>query len=249
MAHPIFERPIAHRGLHDSGKGIVENSRAAFEAAITRGFGIECDLQLTEDGEAVVFHDADLKRLTGKEGRVNATSAEALCSMPLLGSADGNTPIRFPELLEGINGQVPLIVEIKQQEYPDQTRNLAIRALTDAANYTGPIAFKSFDPVALHTLYGSGYRGPLGIITYDYSVEADHLNGVQKFLLRNVLHRKISRFNFISCERTALTRGMIRFNRLFGMKVMSWTVRSAEEARMALKHADQIVFEGFDPEK
>lgn len=248
MKKQIFARPIAHRGLHDKDKGIIENSRAAFEAAITRGFGIECDLQMTEDGEAVVFHDPELKRLTGNEGRVDATTAEALCAMPLLGSANGDTPIRFSELLAGVNGQVPLVVEIKQQDYPDQTRNLAIKALTGAHDYKGPLAFKSFDPVALHTLHGSGYKGPLGIITYDYAKGADHLSGLQKFLLRNVLHRKISRFNFISCEQSALTRGMIRFNRLFGMKVMSWTVRSAREAEMARRHADQIVFEGFDPE-
>lgn len=214
-----------------------------------RGFGIECDLQMTEDGEAVVFHDAELKRMTGTEGRVDQTSAEALCAMPLLGSANGDTPVRFSELLAGVAGQVPLVIDIKQQEYPHQTRSLAINALSDAQSYDGPLAFSSFDPTALQALYAAGYKGPLGVITYDYAGDADHLNGVQKFLLRNVLHRKISRFNFISCEQTALTNGMIRFNRLFGMKVMSWTVRSASEAQMALRHADQIIFEGFDPEE
>jgi glycerophosphoryl diester phosphodiesterase len=143
---------------------------------------------------------------------------------------------------------VGLVVEIKQQEYPEQTRLLAEKVFSDIAEYAGPLAFKSFDPLALSVLRQKGYRGPLGIITYDYKSHADHLQGAQKFVLRNTLHRAISHFTFISCERTALTAPMIRLRRAFGIKVMSWTVRSKAEAEAALQHADQIVFEGFDPE-
>ncbi|WP_421950232.1 glycerophosphodiester phosphodiesterase family protein [Pelagibacterium sp.] len=243
-----FNRPIAHRGLHDKTNGIIENSRSAFEAAINRGFAIECDVQLTQDGEAVVFHDKELNRLTGREGLVSEITAEALCALPLTGSANGDTPIRFADFLTGIAGQVGLVVEIKQQEHPAQTRMLAEKVLSDIAGYGGPIAFKSFDPLALSVLHQKRYRGPLGIITYDYSSHADHLNGTQKFVLRNTLHRAVSHFTFVSCERTALTTPMIRLRRALGIKVMSWTVRSKAEADAALQHADQIVFEGFDPE-
>ncbi|AEQ51632.1 glycerophosphodiester phosphodiesterase family protein [Pelagibacterium halotolerans] len=243
-----FNRPIAHRGLHDRANGIIENSRSAFEAAIERGFAIECDVQLTQDGEAVVFHDNELQRLTGQDGLVSEMTAEALCVMPLTGSASGDTPIRFSDFLAGIAGQVGLVVEIKQQDYPAQTRMLAEKILSDIAGYEGAIAFKSFDPLALNVLHKKGYRGPLGIITYDYKSHADHLNGTQKFVLRNTLHRAVSHFTFISCERTALTAPMIRLRRAFGIKVMSWTVRSKDQANAALRHADQIVFEGFDPE-
>lgn len=248
MHASVFDCPIAHRGLHDAGNGIIENSRSAFEAAISRGFAIECDLQLTADGEAVVFHDSTLERLTGQDGLVHETTTEALCGLPLSGSANGDTPLRFSELLAGVAGQVPLIVEIKQQDYPDQTRTLSQKALADIADYTGPLAFKSFDPLALDTLYKAGFRGPLGIITFNYKSHADHLNGLQKFLLRTTLHRAISHFTFISCERTHLSHPMIRLRRAFGIKIMSWTIRSGEEAQQALRHADQIVFEGFDPD-
>ena len=244
----IFARPIAHRGLHDRAAGIIENSRSAFAAAIDRGFGIECDLQVSSDGDPVVFHDATLERLTGREGRVIDTKTEDLCATPLLESTAGDTPLRFPDLLDGVAGQVPLIVEIKQQNYPDETRHLTQQALKAVAGYEGPLVFKSFDPLALNVLHKAGYRGGKGIITFDYQNHADHLGGAQKFILRNTLHRAISHFTFISCEHTALSNPVVRLRRAMGMKVMSWTVRSAAQAQEALKHADQIVFEGFDPE-
>src|SRR5690606_6412715 len=159
-----------------------------------------------------------------------------------------DTPLRFSEFLSGVNGQVPLIVEIKQQSYPDETRALTQKVLADVAGYEGPLAFKSFDPLALNILHRETFKGPLGIITYDYKTNADHLSSGQKFVLRHTLHRAISHFTFVSCERTMLTSLMMRLRRAFGMKVMTWTVRSPEQAAEALQNAHQIVFEGFDPE-
>lgn len=248
MKSNITARPIAHRGLHDHANGIIENSRSAFEAAIERGFGIECDLQITTDGDPIVFHDATLERLTGAQGRVIETSTEDMRALPLLGSAAEDKPMLFTELLELVDGRVPLVVEIKQQNYPSETRYLATRALKDVLSYKGALAFQSFDPTALNTIYKAGGRGDLGIITYDYRSEADHLRGLQKFLLRHTLHRAISHFTFIACEKTALMNPIVRFRRARGIKVLTWTVRSKEEARVALQHADQIIFEGFDPE-
>lgn len=248
MTHPVFDTPIAHRGLHDAAHGVIENSRSAFEAAINRGFAIECDLQLTEDGEAVVFHDGDMARLTGQAGRVRETPAAEICALPLTGSTAGDTPLRFSELLTGVAGQVPLVVEIKQQDFPYDTRELSNKALADIAGYSGPLAFKSFDPLALSTLHKAGFKGPLGIVTFDYRSHADHLSGLQKFLLRTTLHKAVSHFTFISCEQTHLGHPIVRLRRALGMKVMSWTVRSADTAATARRHADQIVFEGFDPD-
>ncbi|HWJ88848.1 MAG TPA: glycerophosphodiester phosphodiesterase family protein [Pelagibacterium sp.] len=248
MTGLALDAPIAHRGFHNAASGVIENSRSAFEAAISRGFAIECDLQLTSDGEAVVFHDADLARLTGQQGLVRETPADALCAMSLSGSSSGDTPLRFSDLLTGVAGQVPLVVELKQQYSPDLTRQLSLKALADTAGYGGALAFKSFDPVALHTLHKAGFKGPLGIITFDYKTEASHLSGLQKFLLRTTLHKAVSHFTFISCERTHLAHPMIRLRRALGLKVMSWTIHSPLEAQEARRGADQIVFEGFDPD-
>jgi glycerophosphoryl diester phosphodiesterase len=92
---PHFDRPIAHRGLHDRAHGVIENSRSAFEAAIARGFTIECDVQLSRDGVPVIFHDDDLERITGRTGPVSSLTAGELGATPLLGSAAECTDVRY----------------------------------------------------------------------------------------------------------------------------------------------------------
>src|SRR5690348_14108028 len=73
MLDRAFLRPIAHRGLHNAAKGIVENTTAAFTAAIDKGYGIECDLRPASDGTPFVFHDAEFKRLIDAPGRLDAS--------------------------------------------------------------------------------------------------------------------------------------------------------------------------------
>ena len=102
MGKGIFDIPIAHRGLHDRAAGVIENSRSAFQRAIDKGFSIECDLQLTRDGVPVVFHDDRLERLTGLKGYVRDISSDELLTTPLLGSAAGDCPQTFGQLLEQV---------------------------------------------------------------------------------------------------------------------------------------------------
>lgn len=251
MTTTVFDRPIAHRGLHARETGIIENSAAAFEAAIARDFGIECDLQLTGDGEVVVFHDHDLKRLTGRDGSIHTISADVLGSVTLLDSADGNKPQRFKAFLEQIGGRAPLVIEIKQQPTAEANRTIAQKAVALAANYPGLYVFKSFDPTVLSAVRKAGYKGPLGIITYGYDKPEWYgdMKPSTRFFLRHLLHWPVSRFTFISCERTALGLPVVRLFRALGMKVMSWTIKGSGEAADALSKADQIVFEGFDPEQ
>ena len=107
-AKPNFDRPIAHRGLHDRGRGIIENTASAFAAAIEGGYAIECDVQLSRDGIPMIFHDDDLDRLTGVSGPVGARTMAELSSYTLLDSAAGDTPQRFDEFLAQIGGRVLL---------------------------------------------------------------------------------------------------------------------------------------------
>ena len=250
MTTAPFARPIAHRGLHDKAKGVIENSASAFAAAITRGFGIECDLQLTADGKAVVFHDQDLERLTGQKGRVRDMTAAQMQALTLSGSANADHPQSLGDFLTQVAGRVLLVVEIKQQARGADTYALARHVVETIAGYDGALVLKSFDPRMLVAVRRAGYRGPLGIITYAYD-RPDWDGGLptrQRFVLRHLLHFPWSRFTFISCERTGLRLPAIRLFRALGMKVMSWTVKSAEQAREVYRDADQIVFEGFDPD-
>lgn len=250
MPRPVFDRPIAHRGLHDRTKGVIENSASAFEAAIAAGYHIECDLQLTSDGVPVVFHDDELERLTGRKGKPSDLTAAEMTSLPLLGSAAGDCPPRFTDFLALVDGRTLLQVELKQQKSKPDNERLARAAIAAVAGYAGPLVFESFDPDLLMRLRRLGFKGARGIITYTYDQpEWDgRLTRWERFGLRHLLHWPYSRFDFMSVHEAALDLGAVRFWRGLGLPVTSWTIRSAEAARKALSGgADQIVFEGFDP--
>jgi glycerophosphoryl diester phosphodiesterase len=248
---PRFDRPIAHRGLHDSAAGIVENSATAFEAAARAGFAIECDLQLTSDGVPVVFHDPDRRRLTGIDGLVSDTSLAEMTAHPLVGSAAGDRPQSFADLLAQVAGRVLLQVELKHQSVPDGVATLARAAAVLAKAYPGPLVFMSFDPALVRLVRHSGFAGPVGIITarYDGPPDADEerLTPWQRFALRHLLHWPTTRFDFISAAQDALGLPAIRLFHALGVPVTSWTIRSAEQARAARPRADQLVFEGYVP--
>lgn len=236
-----FAQPIAHRGLHDRRKGVVENSADAFAAAIESGFAIECDIQLTGDDEAVVFHDEELDRLTEQKGELQSLSADQLCHIPLKDSK--NTPQKFAEFLNQVVGQVPLVVELKSQG----SRNsiLAQKVVQIADEYAGPLVFKSFDPRILMDLRKCNCKWPIGIVLEREKPE--ELNALQGFAARHLLHFPWTRFDFISCNVNDLNLPLVRFFRMIGYKVMTWTVRTQPAHDVAAIHADQIVFEGTLP--
>lgn len=248
-AKPLFDRPIAHRGLHDRAKGVIENSFSAFEAAIAGGYAIECDVQLSSDGVPYIFHDDDLDRLTGAQGRSNEIAIANVTALPLLGSAKGETPQRFTEFLEQVAGRTLLQIEVKQQSAPNATRTLAETVTKALATYRGPQVIESFDPNLLLALRRAGYCGKLGIITYGYDVAEwkTRLTPGEKFALRHLLHWPMTRFDFISCLDKDLGLPAVRLFRSLGVPVTTWTIRSQEAANAVASGADQIVFEGFAP--
>ena len=250
MTEPLFPRPIAHRGLHDQAAGVIENSAAAFEAAIAGNFAIECDVQLTSDGVPVVFHDDAMERLLGLPGPVADASSARVTTTPLLGSAAGNCPQTFPAFIAQIAGRTLLQIELKQQRDAQNTQALARTVAQALASYAGPVTVESFDPTLLTAIRAHGFAGPRGIITYGYDTpEWDgKLTAAQRFALRHLLHWPQTRFDFISCHDAALTLPAIKFWRALGKPVTAWTIRSRVAAAAARPHIDQIVFEGFNPD-
>lgn len=247
---PNFDRPIAHRGLHDRARGVIENSRSAFEAAIERGFAIECDVQLSSDGIPVIFHDDNLERLTGLKGPVSGRTGDELTRTPLLDSTAGDCPQLLTDFLKQIAGRTLLQIELKRQPNAEMTQTLARKAAAAIAAYDGPVTVESFDPRLLVAIRKEGYRGPLGIITYRYD-QPEWEKGItdgQRAVMRHLLHWPWTRFSFISCFQKALDLPAVKFFRSLGVPVTAWTIRTAEERRLAAVGADQIVFEGFDPE-
>ncbi|MCA0401204.1 MAG: glycerophosphodiester phosphodiesterase [Proteobacteria bacterium] len=242
----FLARPIAHRGLHTRVRGIIENTRAAFDAAISGGFGIECDIQASRDGEAMVFHDFTLDRLTEGTGRVDGVDAGALGEIPFLQGTSRMEPLGA--LLAQVAGRVPLVVEVKSRFEGDG--RIATRIAALVRDYAGPLVLKSFDPGKIIALREAGVKQPLGIVaTADY---ADHdyesLSADEKHALANLLHINESKPDFLSWDHRYLPSAAPFLCRSqLGLPVMSWTIRSREAAAKVAPHVDQIVFEGFDP--
>jgi glycerophosphoryl diester phosphodiesterase len=224
-------RPFAHRGLH--GGGIVENSRAAFEAAIAGGFGIELDVQLSRDGEAVVFHDDELDRLTGLQGAVAERSVAELRAIGLTGS-DETIPI-LAEVLALIAGRAPLLIELKS---PDRHVRPLCGAVAGAlASYIGPVGVMSFNP-EVSRWFGRNARRPLrGLVVTEQG------KGKWRGRMERNLALWRARPDFLAYDIRDLPSETPAFARFEGRPVYTWTVRTAEERARAAEHADQIIFE------
>src|SRR5436190_17758463 len=138
----LTARPIAHRGLHDAAAGVIENTASAFAAAIAGGYGIETDLQISSDGEAMVHHDFALGRLTLGSRLLAAMTAAGLKEVPFKATAD--RIMTLGELCDSVAGRTPLVIELKSRF--DGDRRLATRAAEVLKNYVGPVAVMSFDP-------------------------------------------------------------------------------------------------------
>ncbi|MCP8939876.1 glycerophosphodiester phosphodiesterase [Alsobacter sp. SYSU M60028] len=248
MAAPAWltARPIAHRGLHDRKAGVIENSIGAARAAIAGGFAIECDVQLTRDLDAVVFHDWTLDRLTAATGRVVERTAAELAGLTLRDSADAIPTLAA--FLGELAGRTPLVLEIKSAFNGDL--RLARRVAEVVGAYNGPVALKSFDPdvvAALRDLAPDRPRGVVGEHDYEHG-EWEALTPARKHALRNLLHWPDSRPDFLSWQVKDLeTAPPFLARHAIGVPVMSWTVRTPAQRELAAAHADQMVFEGFTP--
>lgn len=243
----LFDRPIAHRGLHDRSRGIIENSRSAFEAAIGRGYAIECDVQLSSDGVPFIFHDDELDRLTTATGPSGGLPIAEIEGLVLRDSISSDGPQRFTSFLEQTAGRTTLQIELKHQRTPERTEMLARRVAEAVASHVGRITLESFDPLLLTALRRLGVTIPLGIIVHGYDRPSEDASTLQRLVLRHLLHWPWTRFDFISCSSESLALPAVRIFRNRGVEVTAWTIKSAEAASSALRHADQIVFEGYLP--
>jgi glycerophosphoryl diester phosphodiesterase len=242
----LTARPVAHRGLHDAAAGVIENTPMAFEAAIAGSYAIECDLQVTADGEAMVHHDAALGRLTDGAGELRAMAAAELRHVPF--RATGDRMITLGELCELVGGRVPLVIELKSRFDGDSA--LATRVAEVLHAYAGPAAVMSFDPLQIEALRAWAPDLPRGIVAerwYDDPGWAP-LSSAQKFALGNLLHMPRTRPHFIAYDIDGLPAAAPLIARyVFGLPLLTWTVRNAEQRQRAGRWASQMIFEGFRP--
>lgn len=242
----FLTRPIAHRALHDVTDARPENSRAAIRAALEAGYGIEIDLQLTSDGQAMVFHDYDLGRLTGETGPIRRLSA-AKAGQIALAHGDGEGIPTLSEVLEIVDGQVPLLIELKDQDgaMGDDLGPLEQATAQALAGYAGPVAVMSFNPNSVYRLKGLLPDVPRGIVTSSYDPKDWPLSDATCEHLRDIPDFDRCDASFISHEATDLERPRVQELRQAGVPILCWTVRSPEAEDKARAVAHNITFESY----
>ena len=223
----------AHRGLHGAGR--PENSLAAAHAAMALGLGIECDVQRSSDGLAMVFHDFELERLTAESGAVNDRSAAELGQIALTG---GDEPIpTLRQLLDAIGGKVPLLIEIKtKRETRFAATCLAVRRVLEG--YRGQHAVMSFDPRVVRWFADHSPLTVRGLVVTEEGAKA--LGGKLKRRLA-LWH---ARPDFLAYDVRDLPSRFSASQRKRGLPLLTWTVRSPEHRERAEKHADAPIAEG-----
>jgi len=242
----LTARPVAHRGLHDIDRGIVENMPAAAQAAIDGNFSIECDIQLSSDGEAMVHHDGALGRLTEGSGKLIEKTAAELTAVTFK-----NTPERMMtlgDLCSLVAGRVPLVIEVKSRF--DGDRRLVKRMGQVLAAYDGPAVGMSFDPdqvVALRELIPNRARGIVAEREYT-AEEWPEASAEQRHGMTHLRHAFRTQPNFVAYWVNELPAAAPWIARnIFGLPLLAWTVRTPEQRARAASNADQMIFEGFVP--
>lgn len=229
----LHGRTFAHRGLH--GGDLAENSPGAFAAAIERGFGIECDVQRSGDGQAMVFHDWELDRLTGESGAVMGRTAAALGAIPLTGSTDTIPTLR--QVLDLVAGRAPLLIEVKsKREHRVAALCMAVRRTLEG--YRGEHAVMSFDPRVGRWFAQHSPSTPRGLVVTEENART--LSGN----LRRHLALWHARPDFLAYDVRDFPSRFAAAQRARGIPVTTWTVRSPELRARAEQYADAPIAEG-----
>ncbi len=242
-----FIRPIAHRGLHGKPTGHLENTVPAFDAGLTKGYGVECDLQPAADGTPMVFHDFTLDRLTDAKGRIDRRTPKDLATQTYRDRPE--TILPFAEFLELAAGRGPLLVEIKSEWAPPRPDFLG-RIATLAKRYKGPLALMSFDPAVMAAMAELAPKIPRGIVSGVYAGpgwNVDKLGAKRCERLTHLLESRGAAPSFFAYDVKALPTPVTRYVReVQALPLFTWTVRSASDRKAAAAYADAPIFEGFE---
>ncbi|MGH3211586.1 MAG: glycerophosphodiester phosphodiesterase family protein [Trebonia sp.] len=230
----LTSRPIAHRGLHDRAAGRPENSLAAFEAAAAAGYPCELDVQLTDSGELIVLHDADLTRVTGAARPSATLTADDLPRTRLFGG-DQHVPT-LAQVLERVDERIPLLIELKRGASAD-SRALVHGVLESLRRQDGRYAVCSFDPGLLRLLRAERAGYPVGQI----SGLLKNAGPLRRLAGRSMATNFLTHPDFISYELAGLPSRVVDRWRGRGVPVLTWTVKSAADERKARQYADNFI--------
>lgn len=238
---PFKEWLYAHRGLHDNSTDAPENSMKAFKKAVDAGYGIELDVQLSKDNVPMVFHDFDMKRICGVDGKIGDYTYEELQQFRLFGSEE-RIP-RFEDALKLVDGRTPLIVEYKLRGTGTAVCPVADELLKQ---YKGMYCIESFSPMAVRWYRKNRpevVRGQLSEKFYQ-----DGHKGMMYFFLEKLLMNFLGKPDFVAYNHKhekVLSRRIC--HKLYKNTAVAWTIRSRQELEEAGKYFDIFIFEGFIP--
>jgi glycerophosphoryl diester phosphodiesterase len=238
--HWLLSHPIAHRGIFDNVT-IPENSLQSFQLCIQKNIAIELDVRMINDGTIVVFHDEDLERMCGRQAKVSEIDRGDLSALVLAKTA--HTISTLSETLELINGQVPVLIEIKvEKRVGEIERNLA----EILKNYTGEYAIQSFNPYSLQRFKRYMPEVIRGLLSGDFRDSA--IAKYKKVILRKFLLNTKGEPDFINFDVRALPNRKIKRIREKGTPILCWTVKNAADLAKAQAYADNYVTEYYpDP--
>ncbi len=231
----------AHRGYFDNENAVPENSLAAFSAAIESGYGIELDVQMSEDGVPMVFHDADLERMCGVEGKIWEYSLAELSEMKLLDTEEGIPTLA--EALELIDGQVPVIVEYKLDKVDTLVCEKSDALLQE---YDGAYCVQCFHPLALIWYKNNAPEIPRGQLAQNFWRDEDYKGKPLYLLLSYMVENVATRPDFISYKFSDADNLSLNICRFFGAKTAAWTLRSNEDYASVKGLFDFYIFDSFE---
>ncbi len=232
--------PIAHRGLHDGnvlGGDIPENSKKAFERAIERGYTIEMDVRLSKDNKIIVFHDDDLVRMTGVNGKVVDYTYEELQNFSL--NKTEEKIMLFCDFLKLVDGKVPLLIELKDMP---KKRGFVKMVYEELKGYNGKFAIQSFNPLyvrKIKKLDKTILRGQLATL-----IVPSNISWFNSMVISKMLLNFITKPDFISFDIRGLPYKKARRKNTL---LLGWTIRTEEDYKKAVKYVDNIIFEHINP--
>jgi glycerophosphoryl diester phosphodiesterase len=233
----LFKQALAHRGFHN--EQLPENSIGAFYNAINREYAIELDVHIISDGHIIVFHDSDVKRMTGMEQKTANLTLEDIGTLKLA-NTDYHIPL-LDEVLEMVDGKVPLLIELKNSHKVGLLEEALVQRL---ARYNGEFMLQSFNPLRVKWLKKHTPSIIRGQISGLY--ENSQLKSYQKFILKYMFFNFLSKPDFINYQIEGLKSWRVRLLQRRGMPVISWTAGDKDQYALALSLCDNAVFEGFE---
>lgn len=240
----FLDRDYAHRGLFSAADNIPENSLPAFARAVRYGFAIELDVQLTKDHQAVVFHDDSLLRMCGADAKIWQQTLAELRQLPLQGTRE-RIPL-LEEVLAQIDGQVPLLIELKLP-----TRSTALCAVVQQLlqEYQGSYCIQSFSPLALKWYRKHQPEILRGQLSDHFNKQVKH-PGLLLFMAENLLLNWCGRPDFISYNYHYAWKcwSLKLLKYFFHTPVFVWTIGSAAAYQHCKKQYDAVIFDNYLPQ-